>query len=259
MKPELAAARRALMQRIAACENLVGARPHPACACVAAVQDGRVAGQRQVPEPWRGSLDAPILFVSSNPSLDFADDSPTLHQWNTDQARCEAYFERGFPSNGFPRTRLHTGDLSPSWVRFWASCRARAAELLDLPRAQVKPGTHFALTELVHCKSRDETGVDKAAPECIRRHWLDDPSPGSPNRGLSTLHGAALVIALGKVAHDALHIRPGKLHRDRGHRGQDVLMIALPHPNARAVPKSVRLNYKEPAWQEVVRHMAGRQ
>lgn len=48
---------------------------------------------------------------------------------------------------------------SRSWVRYWAACRARATELLGRPAV---PGVDFAISEVVHCKSKREAENGKA-------------------------------------------------------------------------------------------------
>jgi uracil-DNA glycosylase len=51
-------------------------------------------------------------------------------------------------------------------VRFWASARARAGELLEKRESSIQPGIDFALTEVVHCKSLSERGVQEAQKFC---------------------------------------------------------------------------------------------
>jgi hypothetical protein len=52
------------------------------------------------------------------------------------------------------------------WVKFWAAARARVSEILERPKAEIRPGIDFALTEVVHCKSRKEEGVKEARSFC---------------------------------------------------------------------------------------------
>lgn len=119
----------------------------------------------QVPEPWSGNLrTARILFFGSNPSINMTERFPTL-AWTDDAV--EDYFVRRFAggSQRWVDDRLGvllvdgTYGQTKSWVRYWAACRARATELLG--RAAV-PGSDFALSEVVHCKSKSEAVDGKA-------------------------------------------------------------------------------------------------
>ncbi|WP_232286003.1 hypothetical protein [Prescottella equi] len=122
------------------------------CSTIVAVQDDVSLEQHQVPEPWTGRLDlARIVFVGSNPSIDPLEDYPG---WGDDPEAIRAYFVERF--DGGPG-QIKDGRYSPSrdggWggaVRFWSSVRQRAFELLP----DAVPGLDYALTEVVHCKSR---------------------------------------------------------------------------------------------------------
>src|SRR5258708_28952120 len=124
----------------------------------------------QLPEPWSGQIDiAPLLFISSNPSIDEHEDYPD-ESWES--PRTADFFDNRFtPASGWVKDGLYPrqrdGSWSKDWVRFWASARGRAREIL---RRKIEPGIDFALTEVVHCKSRKERGVAEARDECSDRY-----------------------------------------------------------------------------------------
>ena len=195
----------------------------------------------QLPEPWTGNLSsAPILFVSSNPSINKDEAYPTKSKsWSEDEV--VDFFENRFESN-----RIWTR-ASPSqaryvllkdrksyhddWVRFWSSARKRSEELLD--HAPV-PGRDYALTEVVHCKSEDEEGVSESISICSQK-WIEPILEHS---------NAKIVVLVGALARDvcsdiwnidnsqSVHFNVLAGHRPRA-------VVILPHPNARNVPKKI--------------------
>ena len=145
--------------------------PNP-CSNIIAIQQiahPKSLDQHQVPEPWSGNLQrAPILFLSSNPSIDEQEEYPL---WSWSDQRIEDFFVNRFGGgrkhwieDGI-RSLRHDGTRKP--VRFWIEVRQRAKELLE---RDVQPGSDYALTEVVHCKSRNEAGVPEALSECARRY-----------------------------------------------------------------------------------------
>lgn len=204
---------RPLLLQIARCPNLgLGA-----CAKVAAVQAG--FADRQVPEPWNGDLaHAPILFVSSNPSISEIEDYPSPG-W-TDDAIAD-FFEHRYGrwmADGTKGLRKDgtRGKANP----FLSSVRKTAERLLDRPPV---PGIDYAVTEVVHCKSKAEEGVSEALNECTRRYL---------GRILEAA-GAEVVVVLGDRANVALGARPIGLHASIELGGRPRLLLVLPHPNAR--------------------------
>ncbi len=126
----------------------------------------------QVPEPWSGPIEsAPILFLSSNPSIsrsnpprDTDEEYPTGDRETWPDERIIDFFQGRFGGgreewirNGI-RGRMKNGEFSKDpkdWVRFWASAKARASEALGRPAI---PGRDYAMTEVVRCKSVEEYG-----------------------------------------------------------------------------------------------------
>lgn len=203
----------ALLLQIARCPNLgLGS-----CANIAAVQDG--FAERQVPEPWNGDLaHAPILFVSSNPSISEVEDYPT-DRWNDDavveffESRYGRWMADGTKGLRKDGTR---GKANP----FLSSIKKTADRLLERPPV---PGIDYAVTEVVHCKSKAEIGVPEALGECTRRYL-------GP---ILDAAGARVVVVLGDRANSALGARAIGVHGPVDAGGRSRLLLVLPHPNAR--------------------------
>ena len=182
----------------------------------------------QLPEPWTGHLSsAPILFLSSNPSINEEEAYPTT-LWNnnvvTDFFEYRFDVNRPWTKNGRYVLLKDRRTYNTDWVRFWASVRKRAEELLG--RA-ASPGQDYAITEVVHCKSRAETGVSEALSTCSEK-WLEPILENS---------AANIVVLLGNRARDVCC----KLWEINGERTVHFNVIAgnrpraiviIPHPNA---------------------------
>lgn len=216
-----AAARKVLL-RIARCEVAASAVPksHP-CRRIVGVQANEAHGEFQVPEPWRGDIEnAPLLFVSSNPGLGEDDDSP--RRALSDDAVIGYYETSAFPSC-YPRNLRRDGKPSRRHVAFWSGIRGRAAELFGVRPNEINPGRHFALTEVVHCKSQREVGVRSALTECSTRHFAD----------VAALAGARVVVLLGGVVGMAFGFCNEPVIVQRNWYGRNRHILWLPHPNAR--------------------------
>lgn len=112
-------------------------------------------------------------------------------------------------------------------TRFWVEVRGRARELM--PGRDVRPGRDYALTEAVRCKSRGEHGVRDALATCSERYL---------GRTLEA-SGASVVVALGRIAADAMSMQFGLSSTTRLQEGvliggRERIVVFLPHPNARA-------------------------
>jgi hypothetical protein len=201
---------------------------HP-CAAIVRSQRARTPTDFQLPEAWAGDISrAPILFVGSNGSFGPLDDYP---RWNWSDALIVDYFTHRFGGGRkqWVRDGVYVrqvgGSFSPQWVRYWAACRARATELLG---REARPGIDYALTEAVHCKSRGEVGVARAAEECVPR-YLEPVIAAS---------AARVVVCLGRTAEMAAW-RQFKLPYRASIVGPITIgsrpryFAFLPHPNAR--------------------------
>lgn len=76
-----------------------------------------------------------------------------------------------------------------SAVKFWSAVRQRSVELYQ---RRVVPGSDCALTEVVHCKSANESyGVRDASPECSGFYFRP-----------TIEHAARVIVVLGDIAAD---------------------------------------------------------
>ena len=194
---------------------------HP-CAGIVGLQQ---PGHFQKPEPWRGHIDtAPILFVSSNPSIRGDDPFPP-DGWK--EQHIINHYQRCFDNDA--SIPGHIDRATYNSVQFWREVRGRASEILGRPAI---PGTDFALTELVHCKSKEEKGVAKAHLTCAGR-WLDR---------VLRVSGASIIVLLGRQARDHCAARWGldktqPVHFGVPTPGRKRAVVILPHPNARGKRK----------------------
>lgn len=187
-----------LLNSIIWCDQVAKAlnEPNHACKTIVSVQRGLGGGSSyQVPEPWRGDIqNAPLLFISSNPSIDLLDDAP----WSNRPAdEVAAYYQRASISSAFPRSTYHFGVNSRNSVRFWRLVNELAIELYG-DTSPILHGEHYAITEVVHCKSQNEYGVRQAMACC-------------PNKFLRSVLAASnckLIVSLGDHAETALRDLP---------------------------------------------------
>jgi hypothetical protein len=184
-----------LLLEVARCPVLVGCKmgelagSHP-CASIVAVQADVPLELHQLPEPWSGDLErAPILFVSSNPSINRNEEYP-LGSWSDDEI--VDFFQHRFGGGRKPwviggsrSLRLDGTHSNPT--SFWAGIRNRATDLLG---RQARPGLDYALIEIVRCKSAGEAGVGQALAECPSRYL---------RRSISA-SGAVVIVTLGEKA-----------------------------------------------------------
>jgi hypothetical protein len=132
----------------------------------------------QVPEPWNGDIEnARVLFVSSNPSIDENEIYPTL-SWG-----CHQLVD--FFSHRFDEEHHWTRDLcvmvgdteyANKKVPYWCEINNRMREIYELEPSsrktqyECKLGAYAAITEIVHCKSKNKNGVCQAIDECATKY-----------------------------------------------------------------------------------------
>jgi uracil-DNA glycosylase len=203
-----------------------------ACSEIVLSQKVATLAEFQVPEPWSGDIgNAPILFLSSNPTIDnSADHSPEVYPTSgwADSAITD-YFRNRFGSGPDAWTKdLRSRRVDGTYAdkgRFWSAVDARATELLG--RSPVA-GVDYVLSEVVHCKSDGELGVETALQECAPR-WLP---------GLLESAGAAVIVCLGSRARAAVSELLGVAQHRIVHKthiaGKARVLVFLPHPNARS-------------------------
>jgi hypothetical protein len=203
----LTAEERALIIKVARCELIGRAEREDAHPCHAVVGSQGGAGEydRQVPEAWAGNLHGSrLVFLSSNPSisepgsgrpLDTAEDYPCASSSDTriiefQGRRFDQTLPAPFVKNG--RYLQQNGQYAHSPVKFWTSVQRRAEELLG-PIAD--PSVNYVMTEVVHCKSKNEVGVSQAAETCAKRYLND----------ILAVTNAPIVAVVGKKSHDCLN------------------------------------------------------
>jgi hypothetical protein len=176
-----------LLLEIARCPNFNSNEENP-CQTIVGTQ---LETDYQLPEPWSGDLeDAPILFLSSNPSMGMREKYPRS-TWPDDEIIDFFAHRFGGGLEGWTKdgryTLLKAGSVySNKGVRYWASARKRAIELLC--KNDVQPGVDYAFSEVVHCKSLHEKGVSKALPECAGRYL----------KKIVACSGARIIVCFGR-------------------------------------------------------------
>jgi hypothetical protein len=158
------------------------------CRAIIACQHQPSLNELQVPEAWSGHLTiAPILFLSSNPSIDENEHYPRA-SW-TDEEICD-FFSCRFEKWIWGGVR-HCLKDQVTWAgkatRYWAEVKGRAAEILGKSKFRVRPGWDYALAEVVHCKSEQEHGAAEAKSMCADLHL----------RKLLECSGAKIVVCMG--------------------------------------------------------------
>ena len=231
-----------LLLKIARCpivERCLNGETGHGCSKIVLSQGADSTSEFQSPEPWSGHLSlAPILFLSSNPSIGpAAYDQYPRATWD-DEPIIESFEYRfgGRPRSSIEQGIYHASPASPRGrrgVKFWIAVRARAAEILEKPTSQLVPGTDYALSEVVRCKSRDEVGVAEALATCVREYL-------EPTLEASV---ASLIVVLGaqarRVISDRYGLESGVLVHGPLQVASRLRQIAfLPHPSGRAPRKT---------------------
>lgn len=167
---------------------------HP-CREICECQYDKPLSDRQVPEPYNGNpITSRLIFISSNPSIGDNEDNPTT-SWDYNDI-WDFFNERFNPLRPnpvdpyvwhepntykyYPRYKPETGVLKPNAthpvttrdysklpVTFWRN----AAKIADLLLGQGATLQDCLLTELVHCKSKEQTGVHEAMCTCFGKFF----------------------------------------------------------------------------------------
>jgi len=183
------------------------------------------------PEPWVGHLTkARLLFLSSNPGTgaDPATDVPDLTADSSDDELL-AYEDGAFDEDQCPgiadgeylRNRLgERGKRVPYW--HWVKVCAQ-----DVWEGNPVSGRDYALTEVVHCGSHAQYGVQSALRTCATR-YLQPVLAASP---------AAVVVVVGAVARGAFkeYFGVDTLDHFLGPvevAGRKRLLVLVPHPSS---------------------------
>lgn len=176
--------------------------------------------QFHLPEPWNGRIDcAPILFISSNPSISVEELFPTSG-WPDEMIVdffMNRFEDRGVNDSWVYKNKIlmRDGSRSKRTVAYWAAIQCRAAELFG---RDVIPGIDYCITEIVPFKSHKEIGVARAAKFCNENYFSK----------VVKLSDAAIFIGVGKVAMNFL-----KSFYPEDKIGEREILY-IPHPNARS-------------------------
>ena len=199
---------------------------HP-CREIVFSQSPSTLNEYQVPEPWSGRIEqAPILFLSSNPSISSVEDYP---RWSWSDDAIDDFFNNRF--GGGRKVWIVDGIKSlqkdgtyGGSVKFWSAVQQRAIELFQ---RNVTPGIDYAITEIVHCKSVSEIGVKKAQNQCVQSYL----------KKVLGISSARVVVVLGVRAREAMQYefnipKDVSLFGPIALGGREKLITFLPHPNA---------------------------
>ena len=201
------------------------------CEKIVAYQHTHNKTLKQIPEPWNGDIEnAKILFISSNPSIDFNEHYPTS-AWTEDQV-ADFFVNRFSKQKRYVKNYLYPLQTNGSylstnkWVRYWAAIRKLSKTLLD--KENIEPGFDYAITEVVRCKSHKEIGVNEAMNTCSERFLLETLS----------LSNAKVFVVVGKKAKQALEERfqveiPEASYKKIKINEVERMILSIPHPNAR--------------------------
>lgn len=161
---------------------------HHPCSKIVSAQNTTIDAFH-LPEPWNGEIDtAPILFVSSNPSINANELYPS---WSWSDSQVIDNFNNRFSKNWvkvennryYPK--LNDGTYAKANT-YWGKVRNHAEIIMQ---RKVVAGKDFALTEVVHCKSVNEIGVKEAILEC-----------GKYLPKILELSQASVIVVVGKKA-----------------------------------------------------------
>ncbi len=204
---------------------------HP-CREIVLSQSSSTLNEYQVPEPWSGRIEqAPVLFLSSNPSISSVEDYP---RWSWSDDAIDDFFNNRFGGgrkewilNGIKSIKKD-GNYSCR-VNFWRAVQKRAFELFQ---RNVTPGIDYEITEIVHCKTVSEIGVKKAQNHCVQNYL----------KKVLEISSARVVVVLGASARKAMQ-HEFNIPKDVSLFGpiaigdREKLITFLPHPSAFGIKK----------------------
>jgi hypothetical protein len=168
-----------IMWDIIKCKNIAncysGCDNNCKCRKIIDSQSQKIINDFQVPEPWNGDIEnAKILFISSNPSIDPNELYPLWDNPKWTKQEIEDFFINRFNdkwTKNYLHPKLKDGNYRKNYVHFWAGIRTYAADILNTNGKNIIPGKDYAITELVHCKSKGEEGVEEALNECANKYF----------------------------------------------------------------------------------------
>ncbi len=223
------------MLDICKCPNIrkaVNDKSHP-CHDIVSVQNPDSL-KYQLPEPWNGDVvNAPLLVLSSNPSISEDEHYPT-REWKDEKVM--DFFANRFDENRpSPYTRnrcvlCSNGQYRKKSVTFWNHIHRQAERALG---RKVEAGKDYAITEVVHCKSRDEQGVRQSVNECGDK-WMTQ---------IIEMSDARVIMVVGGIAKDwfcnQYKIDKEKIFSVLKISSRERTVLIVPHPNSREEKRSL--------------------
>ena len=181
--------------------------PNSVCNALYKSQQCTSIADFQIPEPWNGDIEnAPILFVGLNPGFLDVELYPklgnpywTLANGKFDPAKVEDFFEHRFNSSyqyvQYPnRTKIvPEGYKVLRWRTFWAYVKSIADKILNTSNSN--PGVDFAITEIVHCKSKDISCIHSNCYNICFNHFV---------KILSIAQNLQYIVVLGRPTRDRI-------------------------------------------------------
>ena len=206
-----------LAQQICDCsevQNALSNSSHP-CSKVVKVQNEMVAGDesmRQRPEPWIGDIqNSRVLFLSSNPGISDSSDLDSRESFPTykdSAAESADFFTRRFDQTHIPILATFNHPSEPNFLvrcndgkyrsgmknerrpqATWQGIHDLATSILG---TECDPNFDYALTEIVHCKSKMAEGVEEASSMCVDV-WLTK---------IFAVATAPVIVVIGSKARD---------------------------------------------------------
>ena len=206
-----------LAQQICDCpevQNALSNSSHP-CSKVVKVQNEMVAGDesmRQRPEPWIGDIQkSRVLFLSSNPGISDSSDLDSRESFPTykdSAAESADFFTRRFDQTLIPILATFNHPSEPNFLvrcndgkyrsgmknerrpqATWQGIHDLATSILG---TECDPNFDYALTEIVHCKSKMAEGVEEASSMCVDV-WLTK---------IFAVATAPVIVVIGSKARD---------------------------------------------------------
>lgn len=181
-----------LLLDICKCPNIKRAAKDKSHPCHTIVEAQKDLPNFHLPEPWNGDLvKAPLLIISSNPSIDKREKYPTRgHEWKDD--RIVDFFTNRFDALWTRELRplLSDGTYGKNKVTFWKGIHKQAERAFG---REVEAGKDYSITEVVHCKSHGQRGVTKKVlGECGKR-WTEE---------VVAMSKSCVIMVVGKHARD---------------------------------------------------------
>ena len=166
-----------------------------------------------LPEPWNGHLGkAKIMIISSNPSIGVDEDFPTS-SWSDDDIA--EFFDNRFKNN--------SNGVSMYWKSIAKYAGWICPEVAGLDAVEILDKVVVS-TEVVHCKSKSEIGVNACVEKEV--HFLNE---------IVKKFSGEIVLIVGKVAQN--------FYESGMFAIPDRFKVAvIPHPNAHGITDEERRN-----------------